>query len=72
MTDLLNFIKRSLEELTLGLDGALNMSPAMEEVQNGIFRNSVPPSWMKQMSSRIQEVYSCLAGLRTCRSVTRS
>ena len=58
MTDLLNFIKRSLEELTLGLDGALNMSPAMEEVQNGIFRNSVPPSWMKQMSSRIQEVYS--------------
>ena len=58
MTDLLNFIKRSLEELTLGLDGALNMSPAMEEVQNGIFRNSVPPSWMKQMSTRVQEVYT--------------
>ena len=30
----------------------------MEEVQNGIYRNSVPPSWMKQMSTRVQEVYS--------------
>ena len=58
MTDLLIFIKRSLEELTLGLDGALNMSDAMEMVQNGIYRNTVPPSWMKQMSSRVQEVYS--------------
>ena len=58
MTDLLVFMKRSLEELTLGLDGALNMSAAMEEVQNGIYRNSVPPSWMKQMSTRVQEVYS--------------
>lgn len=58
MTDLLVFLRRSLEELTLGLDGALNMSPAMEEVQNGIFRNSVPPSWMKQMSTRVQEVFS--------------
>ena len=58
MTDLLTFVKRSLEELTLGLDGALNMSPAMEEVQMGIYKNSVPPSWMKQMSTRVQEVYS--------------
>ena len=58
MTDLLVFMKRSLEELTLGLDGALNMSPAMEEVQMGIYKNSVPPSWMKQMSTRVQEVYS--------------
>merc|ERR1719231_141143 len=58
MIDLVNFIRKSLEELTLGLDGALNMSDAMEEVQNGIFRNSVPPSWMKQMSTRVQEVYS--------------
>jgi len=58
MIDLVIFIRRSLEELTLGLDGALNMSAAMEEVQNGIFKNSVPPSWMKQMSTRVQEVYS--------------
>jgi dynein heavy chain len=42
----------------LGLDGALNMSSAMEEVQNGIYRNTVPPSWMKVMSTRVQEVYS--------------
>ena len=24
----------------------------------GIYKNSVPPSWMKQMSTRVQEVYS--------------
>merc|ERR1719231_1677109 len=58
MIDLVNFIRKSLEELTLGLDGALNMSDAMEMVQNGIFRNSVPPSFMKVMSTRVQEVYS--------------
>jgi len=52
------FMRRSLEELTLGLDGALNMSPAMEQVQTGIFKNTVPPSWMAQMSTRVQEVYS--------------
>jgi len=58
MIDLVDFIRRSLEELTLGLDGALNMSAAMEAVQLGIFRNSVPPTWMKVMSTRVQEVYS--------------
>ena len=58
MTDLVVFMALSLKELTLGLNGELNMSPAMDEVQNAIYRNSVPPSWMKQMSTRIQEVYS--------------
>jgi len=58
MIDLVNFIRRALEELTLGLDGSLNMSDAMEAVQMGIFRNSVPPSFMKVMSTRVQEVYS--------------
>jgi dynein heavy chain len=58
MNGLLVFCQRSLEELNLGLDGALNMSPAMEMVQTGIFKNGVPPSWMAQMSNRVQEVYT--------------
>jgi dynein heavy chain len=58
MNDLLVFIRRSLEELTLGLDGALNMSAAMELVLNGIVMNKVPSSWMAQMSTRVQEVFS--------------
>jgi len=58
MNDLIAFCRRSLEELTLGLDGALNMSDSMEATQNGIFRNSVPPLWMAQLSTRVQEVYS--------------
>ena len=51
-------VRRSLEELTMGLDGSLNMSDAMEAVASGIFRNAVPGSWMAQMSTRVQEVYS--------------
>jgi len=58
MNGCLEFIQRSLEELTLGLDGALNMSPAMEMVLNGILMNKVPGSWMAQMSTRVQEVFS--------------
>jgi len=58
MSGLLVFMRRSLEELTMGLDGSLNMSDAMEAVAAGIFRNSVPGSWMAQMSTRVQEVYT--------------
>lgn len=58
MNGLLIFLRRSLDELTMGLDGSLNMSAAMEEVASGIFRNAVPGSWMAQMSTRVQEVYS--------------
>jgi len=58
MNGLLIFMRRSLEELTMGLDGSLNMSDAMEAVASGIFRNAVPGSWMAQMSTRVQEVYS--------------
>ena len=58
MNGLLAFIRRSLEELMLGLEGSLNMSEAMESVATGIKTNKVPPSWMAQMSTRVQEVYS--------------
>ena len=49
---------KSMEELQLGLDGALNMSAPMEELSNAIATNSVPALWMSHVSTRIQEVYS--------------
>jgi dynein heavy chain, axonemal len=56
MNSLLIEMKRSMEELTLGLDGSLNMSPAMEALAEAIRSNSVPARWMSQMSTRMQEV----------------
>lgn len=56
MNTLLEEMKRSLEELQLGLDGALNMSEKMEALARGIATNSVPMLWMSQMSTRVQEV----------------
>lgn len=61
MNNLLAEMKRSMEELTLGLDGSLNMSAAMEALASGIRMNSVPARWMAQMSTRIQEVYTLSA-----------
>ncbi len=61
MNALLFEMKRSMEELQLGLDGALNMSDAMEKLARGIASNSVPDLWMGCMSTRVQEVYSLSA-----------
>ena len=61
MNTLLVTMKRSLEELMLGLDGALNMSAKMEALATGIASNSVPALWMSTMSTRVQEVYSLSA-----------
>ena len=47
MNTLLSEVRRSLIELDLGLQGALNMSPAMEELQVSLFTGSVPPGWRK-------------------------
>ncbi|XP_018058898.1 PREDICTED: dynein heavy chain 9, axonemal [Atta colombica] len=38
-------LKRSLEELDLGLKGELTISADMEDLQNYLFMESVPPSW---------------------------
>jgi dynein heavy chain len=56
MNTLLEEMRRSMEELQLGLDGALNMSEKMEELAKGIATNSVPALWMSCMSTRVQEV----------------
>lgn len=61
MNNLLVEMRRSLEELNLGLDGALNMSDKMEALSKGIQTNSVPALWMAQLSTRIQEVYTLSA-----------
>ncbi|XP_047352693.1 dynein beta chain, ciliary-like [Vespa velutina] len=47
MNMLCNELKRSLGELTLGLKGELTISPEMENLQNNIFMNAVPPSWTR-------------------------
>lgn len=54
MNGLLGEMGRSLEELQLGLDGALNMSPAMEQLGAALGAGRVPPSWMACMSTRVQ------------------
>jgi hypothetical protein len=41
MNTLLVELKRSMEELQLGLDGALNMSDKMEALAHGIATNTV-------------------------------
>lgn len=61
MNALLVEMQRSMEELQLGLDGALNMNDRMEALAKGIASNSVPLLWMSQMSTRIQEVFSLKA-----------
>lgn len=41
MNALLGEMKRSLEELRLGMEGALNFSPAMEALSSAIAQNKV-------------------------------
>jgi dynein heavy chain len=45
MNLLLAEIKRTLEDLRLGLTGALNMTDAMENLQKSLQYNKVPSSW---------------------------
>ncbi len=61
MNGLLTEMKRSLEELQLGLDGSLNMSDAMDALARAIAANGVPALWMSQMSTRVQEVFTLSA-----------
>jgi dynein heavy chain len=56
MNALLGEMRRGLDELQLGLDGALNMSPAMEALAAAMAANAVPAAWMAAMSARVQEV----------------
>lgn len=45
MNTLLNEIKRTLDDLKLGLTGALNITDAMESLQRSLQFNKVPSSW---------------------------
>lgn len=56
MNSLLSEMKASMEELLLGLDGALNMSDKMEKLATGISTGVVPELWRAQVSTRFQEV----------------
>jgi dynein heavy chain, axonemal len=56
MNALLDEMRRGMEELQLGLDGALNMSDRMEALARAFAANAVPDAWMSVMSTRVQEV----------------
>jgi len=45
MNGLLNEIRFSLNELDQGLDGALNITDAMEVLQKSLEINVLPPTW---------------------------
>lgn len=45
MNILLGEIRKTLEDLRLGLTGALNMTDAMENLQKSLQFNKVPSSW---------------------------
>jgi dynein heavy chain len=47
MNVLISYMKTSLAELKLGLQGALNMSDAMEALQSSMSMNKVPALWNK-------------------------
>jgi len=47
MNILLDTVRLSLEELRLGLDGALNFSDAMDELSKALMLNRVPGNWAK-------------------------
>ncbi|XP_071672854.1 dynein axonemal heavy chain 9-like isoform X1 [Patagioenas fasciata] len=48
MNILTSEIKRSLKELDLGLKGELTMTSDMENLQNALFLDTVPESWIKR------------------------
>ncbi|OQV20869.1 Dynein beta chain, ciliary [Hypsibius exemplaris] len=47
MNTLTSEMKRSLQELKLGLKGELTISPQMDELSNALYLDCIPPSWMK-------------------------
>jgi hypothetical protein len=71
MNALLEEMRRGMEELQLGLDGALNMSDRMEALARGIATNSVPDAWMACMSTRVQEVRCTRVDRRRGRRLAR-
>ena len=47
MNNLLQEISTSLEDLRLGLTGALNVTEAMEKLEKSLTMNKVPDTWEK-------------------------
>jgi len=47
MNKILTAMRVQLNELALGLSGALNISDAMDALINSIFMNQAPPNWLK-------------------------
>jgi hypothetical protein len=58
MNALLSEMRRSMEELQLGLDGALNMSDKMEALARGIATNSVGQAATTHCHSLLQAAHA--------------
>jgi len=58
MNNLVNEIRRSLSELKLGLEGALNISDAMEVLTTALLVNRVPATWEKVAYSSLLNLAS--------------
>lgn len=48
MNYLIGEIKRSLKELDLGMKGELTITSDMEDLENALFLDQVPPTWSKR------------------------
>ncbi|XP_043280985.1 dynein beta chain, ciliary-like [Venturia canescens] len=56
-------LKRSLHELDLGMRGELTINADMEELQNYLFMDSVPPTWTKRAYPSILGLTSWFADM---------
>jgi dynein heavy chain len=63
MNTLLDSIRKTLSDLKLGLEGALNISDAMDNLANSLFLNKVPAIWEKDAypSSRCKSMIFVLS-----------
>eukprot|EP00747_Dinoflagellata_sp_TGD_P069801 gnl/TRDRNA2_/TRDRNA2_156296_c4_seq1.p1 gnl/TRDRNA2_/TRDRNA2_156296_c4~~gnl/TRDRNA2_/TRDRNA2_156296_c4_seq1.p1 ORF type:complete len:308 (-),score=79.42 gnl/TRDRNA2_/TRDRNA2_156296_c4_seq1:61-885(-) len=64
MNTLVGEMVRSLFELQLGFKGELTMSPAMEELANCLFMETIPGKWAKHAFASTRPLLSWLSNLK--------
>jgi hypothetical protein len=73
MNVLLTEIRRSLVELSKGIDGQLNMSDSMEDLSQALSRNEVCGFVFARRCARVRRANVCLHRTgRRCRAATHS
>ena len=64
MNILTSEMKRSLQELKLGLKGELTISPQMDELSNALYFDTIPPAWMKYAYPSLRALSSWIVDLQ--------